>query len=249
MSGFGGAVALVTGAGSGIGAAVASELAAGGASVVVNDLRQDAAAAQVEAIVAAGGTAVAHAGDATDPAVLQAAVARAVSTYGALTLAVNNAGAGGPSGLLAEVPIDGYRRLIELNLNAVFYGMHAEIPAMLAAGGGSIVNVSSILGLVAEPTALPYTTAKHGVTGMTRAAAAGYAAQGVRVNSVHPGYIETPLLAGMDDDRRAALVARHPAGRLGTAAEVSAVVCFLLSDAASFVTGSQYTVDGGYTAV
>ena len=245
---FDGKVALVTGAGSGIGEAIAKQLAAGGAAVVVADFVADAANRVTDEIKAAGGQAVAFVGDAAKPEDVKASVDLAVSTFGGLHMAVNNAGIGGPQGPIEAMDIDAYKRLIDVNLNSVFYGMQSEIPAMLASGGGSIVNMSSILGLVAEGSAVPYTTAKHGVSGMTKATAVLYAKQGVRVNSVHPGYIDTPLLSGMGDEVRAALISAHPLGRLGKAEEVAEVACFLLSDRASNVTGSQYVVDGGYTA-
>jgi NAD(P)-dependent dehydrogenase (short-subunit alcohol dehydrogenase family) len=126
--------------------------------------------------------------------------------------------------------------------------MYYEIPAMLASGGGSIVNTSSVLGVVGDPGAVPYVTAKHGIAGMTKAAALGYANQGIRINSVHPGYIDTPLLKVLPEDAYAALARMHPIGRLGTADEVASTIAFLLSDAASFTTGSQYVLDGGYAA-
>ncbi|MBW4030928.1 MAG: glucose 1-dehydrogenase [Acidobacteria bacterium] len=244
---FQGKTALVTGGASGIGKAVAVALATEGANVVVNDLHLEPAQAVVEEIVAAGANALAVAGNVGDPADVKAAVDAAVHHFGALHCAFNNAGISGPLGPLTDITIEGYHQLMDVNLHSVFYGMFYEIPEMLKAGGGSIVNNSSILGVVGEATAVPYTTAKHGVTGMTRAAALGYANQGIRVNSVHPGYIDTPLLAGIPREMYDGLVALHPLGRLGTAEEVAQYVLFLLSDDASFVTGSQALVDGGYT--
>jgi NAD(P)-dependent dehydrogenase (short-subunit alcohol dehydrogenase family) len=247
-TGFAGKTALVTGAASGIGRAVALQLAAGGAGIVASDLSEDGANRLVEQIVADGGSAVAAVGDVTDPEQVESAVALALSEFGGLHLAVNNAGIGGPRGDVADIDIDGYRELMAVNLDAVFFGLKYEIPPMLEAGGGAIVNVSSILGLVGRSTALPYVAAKHGVAGMTKAAALGYAARGIRINSVHPGYIETPLLQALPAEAYDALAGLHPVGRLGTAEEVAEVVVFLLSDAAAFVTGAQYAVDGGYTA-
>ena len=245
---FSGKSALVTGAGSGIGRATALRLAAGGAAVVVVDIEEKATDAVAGEIVGAGGLAVPFVADVSEPEQVRASVDLAASTFGGLHLAVNNAGITGPLGLLTDIDIAGYRRVIEINLNAVFYGMYYEIPAMLASGGGSIVNTSSVLGIVGDPGAVPYVTAKHGVVGMTKAAALGYANQGIRINSVHPGYIDTPLLKALPEDAYAALAGMHPIGRLGTANEVASTIAFLLSDAASFTTGSQYVLDGGYTA-
>ncbi|MCC3277326.1 MULTISPECIES: SDR family NAD(P)-dependent oxidoreductase [unclassified Arthrobacter] len=239
--------ALVTGAGSGIGMAAAIALAAEGANVVVNDLDLQAAQDVVEKITEKGGSAVASAGDVSNPADISGAVQLAVSEFGALNLAFNNAGISGPLGPLADIDIEGYRRVIDVNLNSVFYSMYYEIPQMLQAGGGAIVNNSSILGLVGDANAVPYVTAKHGVVGMTKSAALGYADKGIRINSVQPGYIDTPLLGNLPREVYEGLVGLHPAGRLGTVEEVAAVVLFLLSDAAAFVTGSQYAVDGAYT--
>lgn len=248
MGQFGGKTALVTGGGSGIGKAVAKALAAEGAALVVNDVKIEAAQSVVDDIVSQGGIAVAVAGDVGNPDDVKAAVDAVVSTYGALNLAFNNAGIGGPLGLIADIDIGSYKKLMDVNLHSVFYSMHYQIPEMLKAGGGAIVNTSSILGLVGDVNALPYVTAKHGVAGMTKAAALGYAGQGIRINSVHPGYIDTPLLQGLPKEAMENLVDLHPIGRLGSSEEVAEIVLFLLSDKASFVTGSQYVVDGAYTA-
>jgi NAD(P)-dependent dehydrogenase (short-subunit alcohol dehydrogenase family) len=246
---FEGKTALVTGAGSGIGKAVSIALGAEGANVVACDINVDAAQEVVQGILASGGEATAVAGDVGRPEDVQAAVDSAVEKYGALHLAFNNAGIGGPLGLIADIDIDQYKQLMDINLHSVFYGMRCQIPEMLKVGGGAIVNCSSILGLVGDGGAAPYVAAKHGVAGLTKAAALGYASQGVRVNSVHPGYIDTPLLQALPEETYDGLVALHPIGRLGKAGEVADLVLFLLSDKASFITGSQHVIDGGYTSL
>ncbi len=245
---FNGDVALVSGAGSGIGAATARLLADNGVRVVVSDLHPASVERVVAEIRAAGGTALPHVGDVSRPQDAESAVALAVSQFGALHLAFNNAGIGGtlkPSGELD--PAD-WQRVIDINLSGVQYGMRYQIPAMIAAGGGAIVNMSSILGVVGDANAPAYVAAKHGVTGLTRSAALAYSARGIRINSIHPGYVETPILDGLDANTRGALVGKHAIGRLGRAEEIAHATAFLLSDAASFIAGAGLLVDGGYTA-
>ncbi|EGJ74259.1 putative oxidoreductase [Streptomyces sp. Tu6071] len=186
--------------------------------------------------------------DVTDAASVEAAVDFAVKTFGGLDLAVNNAGISGESAPTGEYSVDNWDRVIATNLSGVFYGMRYQIPVMAAAGKGAIVNTASILGSVGFPNAVAYSSAKHGVVGLTKTAAMEYATQGIRINAVGPGFIETPLLKNMDEAAHDGLVSLHPAGRLGTGEEVAEVIAFLLSDRASFVMGSYHLVDGGYTA-
>lgn len=239
-------VALVTGAGSGIGRAVALAYAAAGASVVVSDISEQGGSETVSRIESAGGTAVFVRADSASPRDNEQLVAKAVERFGALHIACNNAGIGGEAHVVGEMPIEEWDRVIAINLSGVFYAMRYQIPAMLQAGGGVIVNMASILGQVGAPTHAPYVAAKHGIVGLTKAAALEYAQRGVRVVSVGPAYIDTPLLENLPDDVRNGLVALHPAGRLGRDNEVAELVLWLSSDKASFATGGYYPVDGGY---
>ena len=242
---FNGKVAIVTGGGSGIGEACALTLADRGAKVLVADLDEDAAERVASAI---GANAKAFVVDVSDPAACEAMVKAAVDTFGGLHIAVNNAGIGGEQSPIGSYSVEGWRAVLSVNLDGVFYCMRAQLPVMIAAGGGSIVNMASILGSVAFPSAGAYVSAKHGVVGLTKAAAIDHAAQGIRVNAVGPGFIDTPLLAALPAEMIAALSDMHPLGRLGKPEEVAELVAFLASDRASNTTGSYYTTDGGYTA-
>lgn len=240
--------ALVTGAGSGIGRACAVALARQEFSVVVSDVSEEGGAETVRTITDAGGTASFLRADVTEPGECETLAETVVERYGRLAAAVNNAGIGGEQAMLADYSVEGWRQVLAVNLDGVFYCCRAQLPRMLAAGGGTIVNMASILGSVGFATAPAYVAAKHGVVGLTKNAALEYGPQGIRVNAVGPGFIRTPLLENMDDEALSMLVGLHPVGRLGEAEEVAALVAWLCSDAASFVNGAYYPVDGGYLA-
>lgn len=252
MAQFDNKVAIITGGGSGIGEAVSTELAANGAKVVVTDIDIDAALRVVEQITTHGGSAAAFQQDTSIAEQSRAAVEFAVETYGALHLAVNNAGIAGAQAPAGEIDIADWDKVIGINLNGVLYGMRYQIPQMLKAGAehSAIVNMASVHGMVAAPNNGAYTAAKHGVVGLTKNAATEYGAQGLRINAVGPGYIHTPLLENaLSAEAREELAAKHPLGRLGTSQEVAHLTSFLLSPDASFITGGYFLIDGGYTIV
>lgn len=239
---------IITGAASGIGKATAELFAAQGANVIVADIQEVEGKAATESIVATGGKASFFKIDVSKPEEMEALVKFALKTYGNLDMAVNNAGIGGELNPVADMSIEGWQKVISINLNSLFYGMKYQIQAMLKNRGGSIVNISSILGSVGFAGSAGYAAAKHGVIGLTQTAALEYSAQKIRVNAVGPGFIETPLLDALDAEMKKQLVALHPIGRLGKSEEVAELILWLSSDKSSFVTGSYYPVDGGYLA-
>lgn len=241
-------VAIITGAGSGIGKATALLLAREGARVVVSDISEAAGKQAVETIKKAGGEASFVKADSTRPDDNETLVQQTLQQYGTLDIAVNNAGIGGPLAPTGEYPIDGWQKVIDINLSGVFYGLRYQIPAMLERGG-SIINMASILGQAGTRLSPAYVAAKHGVVGLTKAAALEYADKNIRINSIGPGYIKTPLVMNsLDENALNALVGLHPMGRLGESEEIAELVLWLASPKSSFVTGAYYPVDGGYLA-
>jgi NAD(P)-dependent dehydrogenase (short-subunit alcohol dehydrogenase family) len=243
-----GKVALVTGAGSGIGRAIALRFAKEGAKVVVADIVVEGGQATVEMIHKAGGEAFFVKVDVSKSAEVAGMVAETVEKYGRLDYAANNAGIDGGMAPTADYPEDSFDRVISINLKGVWLGMKYEIPAMLKQGGGAIVNTSSVAGLIAVPNLIAYTASKHAVVGMTKATALEYAKMGIRVNAVCPGLIRTPMIEEGAKEVIAAYTAMEPIGRLGRPEEIAAAVIWLCSDEASYVTGLPMAVDGAMIA-
>ncbi|WP_124981772.1 SDR family NAD(P)-dependent oxidoreductase [Nonlabens xiamenensis] len=239
---------IITGAGSGIGKAIALKFADANYNVVVSDVDEEGGRQVVDQISQQSADAIFIKADVSDRQACKELVKKTVDKYGALHCAVNNAGIGGEMNLTADYSAESYLEVIDINQHGVLYGCQAQIPAIINSGGGAIVNMSSILGSVGTAQSVAYVMAKHAVVGLTQTAAIEYGKQGVRVNAVGPGYIKTPLLDQLDEEQKEQLIAAHPIGRLGEPEEVAALVFWLCSDQASFVNGSYYTVDGGYTA-
>jgi NAD(P)-dependent dehydrogenase (short-subunit alcohol dehydrogenase family) len=241
-------IVLVTGGGSGIGEAAALLYAANGATVVVCDIDQHKGRAVAQRILSDGGKAVFIGADVSKPKECAKLIDKIVETYGILDVAFNNAGIGGEMNPIADMSLEGWERIIAVNLDSVFFCMKYELAPMLRQGKGVIVNMSSILGAVGFANSAGYVAAKHGVIGLTQNAALEYSAKGIRINAIGPAFIHTPLLtnAGITGEMEKGLIQAHPIGRLGEPSEVAELVIWLSSDKASFVTGSYYPVDGAY---
>lgn len=246
-----GKVAIVTGGGSGIGRASALLFAREGAHVVVADIDAGRAAAVAGEITGAGGQAIAAPTDVSRPDHVEAMVRAAVDTYGRLDVLFNNAGIEGEPGLLADSSIENWQRVLAVNLTGVYLGMKFGIAAMLKKGGGSIINTSSVAGLVGFPATAAYCASKGGVIQLTRSAALDYARQGVRVNAICPGVIDTPMVQKVAVTAPAMLEMvkeQTPVGRMGTPEEVAGMALFLASDESAFCTGAVFVIDGGWVA-
>ena len=240
--------ALVTGAGRGIGRSVALAYAREGANVVIGDIDETEAANTVRLIEQQGGRAICRRIDTRSAEGHDSLIAAAMEDYGRLDVACNNAGIRGNAALTADLTIEQWQEVIDVNLTGVFLGVRAQVRAMLQTGGGAIVNIASIFGQVGHKTRAPYVSAKHGIVGLTQTVAWEYGQVGIRINAVGPGYINTSWTERNDEQSHAALASMHALGRLGEPEEIAELVVWLSSEGASFVTGAYYAVDGGYLA-
>ena len=238
-----GKVAVVTGGASGIGEACVRQLYAEGASVLIADLREEPARELAESL---GDRAIATQVDIANHDSCEAMVALAVKRFGRLDIAVNNAGISSPPVSIVDLPVEDWRRILSINLDGQFLCLKAEMRAMATSGGGAIVNIASVMGAVAVAGASAYVASKHGLVGLTKAAALEGAPLNIRVNAVGPGFVETPLLQKATRDRIDEVAAMHALNRIARPEEIASAVCFLASDGASFMTGTYYPVDGGY---
>ncbi|WHF51832.1 SDR family oxidoreductase [Chryseobacterium gotjawalense] len=244
-------IAVITGAGSGIGKATALLFAKEGAKVTVSDINETHGNEVVELIKNNGGEAIFVKANSASPEDNERLVKETVEKFGALHISVNNAGIGGESNKVEDMSVEGWEKVIAINLSGVFFGMKFQIPAMLKAGKGSIINIASILGQAGFANSAGYVAAKHGVVGLTKTAAWEHGPENIRVNAIGPGFIYTGMVNEETMGKEAInhLESKHAFGRLGTPEEIAAMCLFLASDSASFVTGSYYAVDGGYLAV
>ncbi len=247
-----GKVAVITGAGSGIGRAIAQALASEGGRIAVADVVAASGQQTVNLIKDAGGEAIFIKCDVSHAEEIEELIHNVVKHYGRLDCAVNNAGIAGVQATTVDYPLENWQKVIDINLTAPWLCMKYEIAQMLKQGKGAIVNIASILGMTGIALSSAYVAAKHGLVGATRTAALEYANQGIRINAVCPGFIETPMLenseVGTNPQIRQVIASLHPIGRIGKPEEIAAMVLWLCSDAASFVTGAAMLVDGGYTA-
>jgi NAD(P)-dependent dehydrogenase (short-subunit alcohol dehydrogenase family) len=245
-----GKVALVTGGGTGIGEATARLFAREGAAVVVTGRRKEFLEQAAGAIQKAGGRALTVAGDVSDEAHARSAVAQAVRAFGALNILVNNAGIGAFGKQLHEEDDATWNDLLAVNLTGVFRMTRAAVPELLKAGGGSIVNISSIAGLVGIPLTAAYSATKGALDALTRCLAVDYAKQGIRCNAICPGLVDTPMAAPLigDPEKLAWAMSMYPLGRPGTPEEVAKLILYLASDESAWVTGAIFPIDGGMTA-
>lgn len=249
-----GKVALITGAASGLGAATAKRLAAEGATVVLSDIDEARGETLAAALRDSGAVAEFHRLDVSNEAGWQQIIDRIDEQFGTLDVLVNNAGISQSEQPIIGQSLADWRLVMSINLDGVFLGMRAAAPLMARSGGGSVINLASVLGKTGLPNASAYCASKGGVTLLTKSAALEWAELGMRVNSVHPGFIDTPMVADVlhtapdGNEKRVQLMAAHALGRFGEAREIADAILFLASDEASFMTGSELVVDGGYTA-